>query len=299
MNIAKINPHYIPIKLKQGKNGSSKSPDMSSVISDTVKELENHFKLQMQEMEEQNAHLEKLVELRTKELTKVAETKAKYISIIAHDLRSPFCSIILALEFLKENLNNYNKNDIKNFINEATHSANKTLDLLDDLLTWAISQNKEKSFNPVKINLSELMTDEIESIHTSAKQKQITLNHSIPPDLNVAADLQMVKTILRNLISNAIKFTNSGGQIRISASEIPPFVDITVRDNGIGISSEAQIKLFRTDGFHSTAGTHNEQGTGLGLLLCKEFVEIHGGNIRIESEPGKGSEFKFTLPHYI
>jgi signal transduction histidine kinase len=283
MNIAKINPHYIPIKLKQGKNGSSKSPDMSSVISDTVKELENHFKLQMQEMEEQNAHLEKLVELRTKELTKVAETNAKYISIIAHDLRSPFCSIILALEFLKE----------------ATHSANKTLDLLDDLLTWAISQNKEKSFNPVKINLSELMTDEIESIHTSAKQKQITLNHSIPPDLNVAADLQMVKTILRNLISNAIKFTNSGGQIRISASEIPPFVDITVRDNGIGISSEAQIKLFRTDGFHSTAGTHNEQGTGLGLLLCKEFVEIHGGNIRIESEPGKGSEFKFTLPHYI
>jgi signal transduction histidine kinase len=117
--------------------------------------------------------------------------------------------------------------------------------------------------------------------------------------MNVAADLQMVKTILRNLISNAIKYTNINGEIIINACELKKYVEVTVKDNGVGISVENQRKLFQIDSFHSTPGTKDEKGTGLGLLLCKEFVELHGGNIRIESEPGKGSRFAFTLPHYI
>ena len=109
----------------------------------------------------------------------------------------------------------------------------------------------------------------------------------------------MVKTILRNLIGNAIKYTNTDGEITISALESDQFVEIAIKDNGVGISPEAQSELFKINSFNSTAGTDNEQGTGLGLLLCKEFIEMHGGNIQVESVPSEGSEFKFTLPHYI
>lgn len=253
----------------------------------------------LRELEELNDSLENLVEQSTKKLAQIVDTNTKFISIIAHDLRSPFSSIIGALELLKAGMNDFKKNEIEEFIDIAYNSANSTLSLLDNLLVWAISQNKEKSFNPVKINLYELIVEEIENINFTARQKQIVIHNSIEPDLNINADIQMVKTILRNLISNAVKYTNPGGEITLSASEGERFVEITVKDNGIGISSEAQGNLFKIDSFHSSAGTNNEHGTGLGLLLCIEFVEMHGGNIWIESELGKGSEFKFTLPHYI
>jgi signal transduction histidine kinase len=250
-------------------------------------------------MDEHNVRLEKLVEQLTNKLNEVATTNTKFISIIAHDLRSPFASIMFALELVKESLKDNNIHEIENYIERASNYAKNTLNLLDDLLVWTISQNKERSFDPVKINLYQLVTDEIESINPLAKQKQIALNHSITPDLNITADLQMIKTILRNLIGNAIKYTNPDGEITISASERKQFVEIVVKDTGIGISSRAQRELFKTDTPHSKEGTNNEKGTGLGLLLCKEFVEMHGGNISILSELGNGSEFKFTLPHYI
>jgi signal transduction histidine kinase len=109
----------------------------------------------------------------------------------------------------------------------------------------------------------------------------------------------MVKTLLRNLIDNAIKYTNTGGEINISASERNQFIEIEVKDSGIGISNEVRKELLKIDAIHSTSGTNNDKGTGLGLILCKEFVEMHGGNMQIESEPGKGSNFKFTLPHNL
>jgi len=310
MNLKENKQFYSPNKLKpgensvHGKNRSSKSLDMPAVITDTGKAPENHLMLRLQEMEGLNAHLEKLVEQHTKKLTEVVATNNKFISIIAHDLRSPLSSILGTLTLLKGKLDHYNRNDIEKYINIASDSANRTLNLLDNLLEWAILQNEEKSFNPVKINLHELLIDEIEGINASSIQKQIALKLSIIPNLHVSADLQMVKTILRNLIGNAIKYTNTGGEITISASESEQYVEIAVKDNGIGISHEAKRELFRIDAFHSTKGINNEQGTGLGLLLCKEFVEMHGGKIWVESGPGvyregKGSEFKFTLPHYI
>jgi signal transduction histidine kinase len=281
------------------KIDSSESMNLSGVIDHSEKKSEDHILLRLHEMEDLNSDLEKLVGQRTKKLTETVATNAKFLSIIAHDLRSPFCSILGVMEILKLNLNDYDKNEIRNYLDLVYNSANSTLILLDSLLEWAISQNIEKSFNPVKINLHELLVDEIKSIFNSATQKHITLNHFVTSDLNVTADLQMVKTILRNLISNAIKYTNTGGEITISASESKQYVEIVITDNGTGMSDEAQRNLFKIEKFHSTAGTNNEQGTGLGLLLCKEFVEMHGGTIRVESEPGKGSKFKFTLPHYI
>jgi signal transduction histidine kinase len=253
----------------------------------------------LREMEELNISLELLVEQRTNKLVEIVSTNAKFLSIIAHDLRSPFSSIIGILELLKMSLKEFNKNEIEEYVDIVYKSANNTLTLLDNLLVWAVSQNKEKNFKPIKINLCELLREEIENLKTLAIQKQITLTHSIKPDLNVTADIQMVKTILRNLISNAIKYTNVNGEIIIDASEVKQYVEVAINDNGIGISAEDQRKLFKIDAFHSTPGTHDERGTGLGLLLCKEFVELHGGNIRIESKAGKGSRFAFTLPHYI
>jgi len=269
------------------------------VNTDSREVSEKSIALRLQELEELNTHLEKLLEQRTTEIAEVIAKNSKFISIISHDLRSPFSSIFGVLQILKKSLNDYDIDEFEKYINIASDSANRTLNLLDELIAWAISQNKEKTFNPVKINLYEVIKTEIENISFSAIQKQIKLNHSIRSDLNVIADLQMVKTILRNLISNAIKYTNTGGEVSISASEGKQFVEITIEDNGVGISLEAQKNLFKIDTFNSTKGTNNEIGTGLGLLLCKEFVRIHGGKIRIESEPGQGSRFSFTLPHYI
>jgi len=282
---------------RESKN--SKSLDLSADKSGTDTANENNYRLRIEDLEQLNASLELVVEQRTSKLLEIVSTNAKFLSIIAHDLRSPFSSIIGILELLKLSLREFNKNEIEEYINTVYNSANNTLTLLDNLLIWAVSQNKEKNFNPVKVNLYELLREEIESLRTVARQKQIAMSHSIEPGLNVTADLQMVKTILRNLINNAIKYTNINGKISINACELKQFVEVTVKDNGIGISAENQRKLLKIDSFHSTPGTHNEKGTGLGLLLCKEFIELHGGNMRIESEAGKGSRFSFTLPHYI
>jgi two-component system, sensor histidine kinase and response regulator len=271
----------------------------SASITTNDKLQENKLKQRLQKMEALNAHLQNLVEMDTKKLTDVMATNAKYLSILAHDLRSPFASILAVLEILKSGLNDFNMEETEKNLSMASDSARKTLNLLDCLLAWTISQSKELSFNPVKINLRKLFISEIDSIIDLARQKQIELNHSLTNGLYVTADFQMVKTILRNLISNAIKFSNPGGKITLGASERTPFVEISVQDTGIGMSDEFQQIIFKTDGFHSTIGTNNEHGAGLGLQLCKEFVELHGGNIWIESEQGKGSTFKFTLPHYI
>jgi len=285
-----------PLRKSPGRNGSSISTVMDDGTVIIRKTSENHLMLRLQEMEKYNVSLEKLVEQRTKKLAEVAKTNAKFISIIAHDLRSPFNTIIYALKLLNMKLEALNIDDIENYIKLASNSAINTLNLLDNLLIWTITQSEEKSFKPVTINLKKLVIDEIDNINNTALQKHIKLTHAIPPNLNVTADIQMTKSIFRNLVNNAIKFTGRGGTISVSASDGNRFVEIVVSDTGIGISQAAQKKLFKTETFHSTTGTDNEKGTGLGLKICKEFVEKNGGKILIESTPGKGSNFRFTLP---
>lgn len=282
-----------------GKNSNFKLADFAGENNDTYNSNEKQLLLRVSEMKEVNAQLEKLVEERTAKLAEVIATNAKFLSLLAHDLRSPFQSIIGALDLLQESYNENDEVEIETYIKMANNSVNTTLRLLDNLLSWTSTQNKEKNFNPVKIDLNEVILSEIESFNISATQKLITLNHSIIPDLFATADLQMVKTILRNLINNAIKYSYLGGEITISATEKEKFVEIVVIDNGVGISQNTQRDLFQRSELHSTRGTKNEYGTGLGLMICKEFVEMHGGIIWIESESGKGSKIRFTLPHYI
>jgi len=257
------------------------------------------FQLRMQKLEKINAHLENLVEEDKQKLAETVAENSRFLSIVAHDLRSPLCTTIGVFDLLEENMSDYDKSQVERLVAIASNSATRTLGLLDELLAWSVSQNSEKSFNPVKINLHKLIDDELESFNTSTVQKQIIISHSIVPNLYITADLQMTKTIFRNLIGNAIKYTYTGGNISISATEGKKFVEIEVKDNGTGISESTLKKLFKTAEFHSLSGTNNEQGSGLGLLFCKEFVGLHGGKIWVESEPGKGSKFKFTLPHYI
>lgn len=266
--------------------------------TDSTQKTKEHL-LRIHKLEETNAQLENRVEADSKKLAESVAKNSKFLSIVAHDLRSPLCTTIGIFDLLKKGITNGDKLEVEELIDIASNSANNTLSLLDELLAWSVSQNSEKSFNPIKINLNELINDELESFNTTTAQKQITMTHSVVPNLYITADLQMTKTIFRNLISNAIKFTYTGGNISISATEGKRFVEIEVKDNGTGISEETLKKLFKTDKLQSLSGTNNERGTGLGLLLCKEFVGLHGGKIWVESEPGKGSKFKLTLPHYI
>ncbi len=254
---------------------------------------------QLAKMEEIKVQLENRVKEDTKKLNEVISTNAKFLSIVAHDLRNPFNSIIGVLDILSRNLSEFSIAELENLIQLATSSATNTLNLLDNLLAWSIIQNKQKSFNPEKINLRELVINELKNFNLLAAKKQIKMDHSITDGLYITADIQMVKTIFRNLIGNAIKYSKTGGVIFISAEEGKQFVEIAVRDDGIGMSKKTKEKLFKIDEFKSMLGTNNEQGTGLGLLFCQEFIETHGGKIRVESEQGRGSKFRFTLPHYI
>ncbi len=194
-----------------------------------AKPKENLSMTPIQEMEKNHSRLEKLVKKRTKELDDVIATNHRFISILGHDLRSPFSTILGVLGLLKESFYDYSETEIEKFIDMAIESANRTLTLLDELLAWSYAQNMGKSISPLKVNLIEVIQAEIMNFSVIAQQKEIILTHTVPSGLNVTADLMMVKTILRNLINNAIKFTPRGGNISITASENSPFVEISVK----------------------------------------------------------------------
>ncbi len=253
----------------------------------------------IREIEKSHLNLEKIVNQRTKELVEVIATNHRFVSIIAHDLRSPFSSIIGILGLLKNSIEDFNPGEIESLIDKAIDSSTRTLILLDELLTWYTAKNSIKTLKPVKIDLTELVENELQDFEYLAKQKELVLNRNIPSNHHVSADLMMIKTIFRNLISNAIKFSNKGGSINISSIEKESFIEISVKDSGVGISDDMKRKLFKIDSYQTSPGTSNEKGTGMGLIICKEFVNLHGGEIYVKSDPGKGSEFIFTLPHYI
>jgi len=242
----------------------------------------------------------KLAELTIKsqniELLKLNTDKDRFISILAHDLKSPFHAIMGFLNLLKINVRNYYIDKIEYQINLINNSAQSTYKLLDDILLWARAQSGKMSFEPQSIPFDEVLNEIISGLIEHASSKGLTIQRSVSEKTVLKADLNMLKLILRNLISNAIKFTGENGEIRIFTEIQQEFVIITVSDNGIGIEKEDQDKLWNISEQFVNPGTAGEMGTGLGLLLCKEFVNKHGCSIWVESEPGKGSSFKFTMP---
>ena len=235
------------------------------------------------------------LEVKNKNLREVNAQKDKFYSIIAHDLKNPFNSILGFSELLMEQINEKDYKGIDEYARIINQSTQRTMDLLLNLLEWSRAQTGRMEFNPEYFEMVDLIEENLMLIDVVARQKAITIKKDLPHEILISADKPMISTVLRNLISNAIKFTRYGGEINISAEKRSTEILITVGDNGLGIAPGRLEKLFRIDENDSTLGTNNEKGTGLGLILCKEFVEKHGGKIWAESEEGKGSVFYFTL----
>jgi signal transduction histidine kinase len=197
---------------------------------------------------------------------------------------------------LTENIHQLRIDEIETLANQIKTTARSTFNLLEDLLIWARTQQGKIPFNPLFLSFRDICSTALDTLNPLADAKTITINYAAPDGIKVFADTDMIKTVMRNLVSNAIKFTNTGGTINVTARETRENITISVSDNGIGITPGDLNKLFKITEVLSTKGTADEKGTGLGLLLCKEFVERHGGKIWVESKEGKGSDFKFTLP---
>lgn len=230
------------------------------------------------------------------ELDLLNKGKDRFLSILAHDLRGPFSGLINLSELLLENFKNKDKEATERQVNLIHKTATKTYQLLDDLLLWSTSSMGKMTFNQGRVEIVSVYKSIINDLTTQANAKGIVIKSKGLGEIVLNADFNMVKIILRNLVSNAIKFCNENGNIIIVASKEKSFAIINVTDNGIGISDENQKKLWDITQTYTTYGTAREKGTGLGLLLCKELVEKHGGKIWVESQSDKGSSFMFTLP---
>lgn len=229
------------------------------------------------------------------ELIALNDTKDKFFSIIAHDLKSPFNSILGFSEMLKEEARYTDISTIENYASIINSTARNTFQLLENLLAWANSQRGLVPFKPVPVNIDQIIKNEFAELENIAKQKNIHLFSGPPSNKIIVADPDMLSTILRNLISNAIKFTPKNGKVQAMADIEDRAAIISISDTGVGMEPESIGKLFNLKSSFTTRGTENEKGTGLGLLLCKEFIEKHNGKIWVESVPGRGSRFSFSI----
>ena len=230
------------------------------------------------------------------ELNELNAAKDKFFSIIAHDLRNPFNAIIGLTDVLLMGLPEQDAEMLERTLHNIQGSSQQAHELLENLLLWARSQTGSMDFNPQPFDLQVKIKEVIELLSVQAAQKNISIRLEENDSLLIKADANMINTVLRNLLTNALKFTPKNGEVRIKFFENNGFYLLIVRDNGVGIPAARIGKLFSIDTSHKTKGTEQEPGTGLGLILCREFVEKHGGRMEVESEPGKGSEFRVLLP---
>ncbi len=261
------------------------------------------FNVRTRSIHKRNKILENKVIERTKDLDKTIEnlnieiaSKDKFFSIIAHDLRSPFTSLLGFSEYMVRELDNLPKDELKLIAKSIEKSASLTYGLLENLLQWARIQTGRIDFNPEEINMKKILYKTAELYKANAESKNISVNINVDDNLIVYADLNMIETVLRNFISNSIKFTENGGNINFSAKDNKGYVQFSIADSGVGISQETIDRLFKVGHNVSTLGTQNEKGSGLGLILCKEFIEFNKGKISVKSKLGEGSEFSFMLP---
>ncbi len=248
---------------------------------------------------EQNLEIQRQkeeLEVQRRELESLNQTKDKFFAIIAHDLRNPFSTVLNLSELLAKEFDSFEPYKMQLFIEQIYKYSNNTFNLLENLLQWSLLQTGRTVLRTRTGNIADLIVENIELLRGNAIQKKINLSWTNPSDCFAFFDHNMITTVIRNLITNAIKFTPENGRITILVSNEMDYYRVAVSDTGVGISSDDQAKLFRIDTNPSTIGTSHEQGTGLGLILCKEFVEKNGGTIGLESEVGKGSTFHFTVP---
>ncbi len=229
-------------------------------------------------------------------LQKTNADKDRFISILGHDLRNPFNSMLGLLDILIEDYEDLEEEQTREYLQFTKDVALNTYKMLDDLLEWGRFKTGRISFEPMSYYVNDAFNEVIKQVAAQVRTKHVNIIYEGSNDVMVFADHKMLRTIMRNLISNAIKFSHPGGEVTVSAVSQPDKTIITVSDTGVGIEPEVKNKLFVITEIVTTKGTEGEKGSGLGLILCKEFVELHGGTIWVETEPGKGSSFNFTLP---
>lgn len=237
------------------------------------------------------------IKRRNDELNKINAEKDKFFSIVAHDLRSPFQGFLGLTGLLADNISDFTNEEIADINKRINNNARNLFKLLNDLLEWASIKKGTFDFEPIEKSLFEISNDSFDAIKQSALQKNITLQNDISKNINVYADEKMIRSVILNLITNAVKFTNHGGKVILNANQNEPdLIQISVSDNGIGMKPDLVKMLFRIDEKVGLDGTDGEKSTGLGLLLCKEFIDIHKGEIWCESQENVGTTFYFTLP---
>ncbi len=253
----------------------------------------NHL---VQDLMVENAQLRKLLEDKSRKVNDLIEHNHRVVSIIAHDLRSPFNSLISVLDILKKVGTSVNKDVLFSYIEILHNTSFSSLELLDDLLEWVVVNNTGK-FSPTRFRLSEAVDDIVTLYASLSESKSIRVVNLVAKGLLITADHNMIHTIFRNLIANAIQYNNEHGEVKISAWRDETYIVIEVNDTGHGISSEYLANIFNSKLYESSE-TREERWKGLGLLFCKDFVEMHGGKIFIESEEGCGTTVKFTLRQF-
>ncbi|KAA0259788.1 MAG: PAS domain-containing sensor histidine kinase [Chlorobiota bacterium] len=252
------------------------------------------FMVRITDITQERKILTDLQEL-TEELKRADEEKVKFMSVLAHDLRSPFHPLLNILDMLSSDYDTMNEGERKHFLESAGEIAGRYFEFLESLLNWSRASLGKISFNPKPVSPITVINETILLQEHLATEKGIKQTTRINTSDDVNADPEMLRTILRNLLVNAIKFTHSSGAVTVSAETEGENVVFSISDTGVGIPHDQISRLFTLDGSRSTPGTGNEQGTGLGLLLCKEFVNLHGGKIWVQSSPEKGSVFSFTM----
>ena len=263
-------------------------------------------KRQNQQLEDQNRrahfHNVQLQEVNDKlkkseqELKSLIETKDKFFSIISHDLRGPLYTLSGFIQIMKKDMSVFSPQELSRFSIQMERSLQGATALLDNLFQWATTQTGLIEFAPTEFRLHKLVEENKQLLQPTADLKEIVLINAVSPDFALTADIQMIRLVLRNLMANAIKFTEKGGWVKVEAQEIGGEAVLTVEDNGIGMSQNDQEELFQHKRIPSQRGTDNEKGSGLGLLLCREFIELHKGRLRVQSSLGAGTTFSIQLP---
>jgi len=240
---------------------------------------------------------EEEIKKRNEELSKINAEKDKFFSIIAHDLKSPFLGFLGLTQIMAEDISSFSADELTKLAVEMNQNANNLFTLLKNLLEWAQMQNGSMSFEPKEISLSDMIAKNVATVEERSEQKGILIINKVIEPITACVDGNMINSVLLNLLSNAVKFTRRDGTITIQTSKIKEDeIEISVKDPGVGMPKSIVEKLFKVGEKIGSKGTEGELSTGLGLLLCKEFVEKNGGTIWAESVEGKGSTFYFTVP---
>jgi len=270
-------------RLKSKKKSAQMLDEKNKLISNKHKELEQLY-VDLQENE--------------KQLDQANKAKDKFFSIIGHDLKNPLHNLFLSTEMIYTYFDRYTREQLIENIKTMNTSAKSASNLLQNLLTWARSQSGQINYHPNNLKIYYIVEEVFELLQPSANGKNINLINEVSEEAQVYVDENMINAVIRNLISNSIKFTEISGVISIEGKELRDYYKFTIEDTGIGMKPEVRENIFKIDSHHTTIGTIGEGGTGLGLILCKEFVDYHGGEIWVESKLGVGSKFHFTLPKH-